>query len=93
MKRKNEENWANDIKRSIDKGRIGARRKIRKSKRKFFFFENVSGPTGHRSSKIAVLGSKKTCHGRAGTVLKSPEYTVMIHESWNSLVKRENVSE
>ena len=63
MKRKNEENWANDIKRSIDKGRIGARRKIRKSKRKFFSLKMSVGPPGIEAAKSPCSEAKKRATG------------------------------
>ena len=55
-------------------GRKKSKKKKNKEKvRTKNFFENVSVPTGHKStghksSEFAVPGSKKACHGHAGTV-------------------------
>ena len=68
MKRKNEEGWEKDIRKSIGKGRIRAKRKKKQEIKKVSFFENISVPTGHGSSKFAVPGSKRACHGHACTV-------------------------
>ena len=57
---------------SIDKGRIRAKRKKKKIKIFFFLSENVNVPIGYRSSKFPVPGSETACHGDAGMVFKKP---------------------
>ena len=61
IKKKNEENWEKDIKKSIHITRDERGQKEKTTK-------NVSVPSGHGSSKFAVPGSKKACQGHAGTV-------------------------
>ena len=44
-------------------------KKERKQQQNIFCLsENVNVPTGHSTRKFAVPGSKKACHGHAGTV-------------------------
>ena len=75
MKGKNEENWEKDIKKSIDEGRIRAKRKNEEKLKKNFFLKMSVCPAGTEAANSPCPATIKRATGTRARSKRSPVHT------------------